>query len=130
VFFSTLPKLYGGRGFYYKTVREGTLPDYTAEALGEWVPNSTAAGGFFTTRLYERERALFTRVRGGGTPPRGVGLRILCGGEKMARGFCPPTHSLTTRLHGGEAKQQTPPMPAARRFLLHTLYKSRDPLIA
>ena len=41
---------------FYKTVPErALLPDYTAEALaGEWVPISTAAGGFFTTRLYER----------------------------------------------------------------------------
>jgi len=99
-------------GFYYKTVWEGTLEDYTAKALRERVPNSTA-GGFY----YKTVRGYFTRLRGGGP---GWGFES-CGWRKW--GLLPP-HSLTTRLHGGEAKQQTPRMPAA--VLLHNLQVTRS----
>jgi hypothetical protein len=126
--FSTLPNSTAGGLFYCKTVREGTLPDYTTETLagasnyffvGEWVPNSMAGG----LLLQDCTRALFTRLHGG--DPVGEASNLV--GEKMG-GFCP--HSLTTRLHGGRGKTTDSSDAGCCRILLHTLYKSRDPLIA
>ena len=117
-------KLYGRRAFTAR-LYEGTLPDYTAEALA-------GASNIFVgvgTKLYGGRLLLqdctryFTRQRGGGP---GVEASNLVG-ERLG-GFCHP-HSLTTRLHGGRDKT-TNSSDAGCRFLLHTLHKSRDPLIA
>ena len=133
---SRYPTLYGlGELFFLLQVctREDTFYQTTRRRhwRGSAYQTLGRLGGFFTTRLYERGHFLPDYAAAEALTQGCEAFRILCAGERKWRGASARTHSLTTRLYEGRGKtKQTPLMPGCRRFLLHTLYKLRDPLIA